>query len=680
MKCRIRTITVIVVGLLASIGHAQTVRRWDFNRIDDREGWEVRPGARGVVMGGALWLTVASTAEKSARFNEGIGNPVRFDPVMLSNIASSPQGLNIPAAQVTQVRLRILNLSPVTDFFLRWRAVGQEWEMPRGIGVPPPQSTHCSLKMDLKKWQEVTCYLDAGAQGIIDQIGIQLPIFSPPFRGDLWIDWIEVGRGPPKPVQPRPDVASVRVIPQIQIPHLSQSGFADAFKVLDECLIVDVPNQGFNYPYMGPGGYYGDLWHVLDTSMTLNGAKWANQSFAEGVMRGFREVQAEEPSGRIPGAGYRGERGQPADWSQTPRFFEVAYDIARRTNNAILRAEIYDTMRGYLDWWLGPERRDAKTGLVMAFGDDFDTLSEEVGWTYPPAVAAVDLNMAVAIGADRVARLAAALGWMDEATRYRQVFQDLSRDINSTLWDDKDGVYYNQDLSTGKARRRVLASTFEPLRFGIASAAQRDRLINRLTDPGEFNWGKIPLTTVAMTDTAYAEAKGNYTYSAWNGDVWTYRNLEAIKGLEDAGRPDLAAELNWATIKEFHENYHEYLLPSTGAGQGTNRYGWTASQYIEAIIEHLFGVDFDALEHRVRIAPHVPQELYGQDIGLSGLILPTGGDTRLSVHIYQTSRSAATIRIEITGALPRGDLVVALPGSGKENRVSMRHTLTATFR
>jgi len=679
MKHRSLVGAALALLLIATICEAQIARRWDFNKIDDREGWEMRPGARGVVMGGSLWLTVATTPGLSARLYEGIGEPIELDPVMRSPLVASARGLNIPAERATQVRLRILNLSPVTDLFLRWRTTGQDWELPMGWAAPPTQSKHCALKADLKQWQEVTCYLDRKEwRGVIDQIAIQLPTLSPPFRGDMWIDWIEIGSGAAQPVRPRPDVVSSHVVPRIQIPHISQAGFADAFKVLDECLVVDVPNQGFNYPYMGPGGYYGDLWHVLDTSLTLNGAKWVNQSFAEGVMRGFREVQAEEPNDRIPGAGYRGDRGQPADWSQTPRFFEVAYDVARRTSDAALRADIYDTMRRYLDWWVSAARRDAKSGFVMALGDDFDTLSEEVGWTYPPAVAAVDLNMAVMIGAERVSRLAAHLGKNDEAVRYKRLFQDLSGAVNR-LWDEKDGVYYNHDLSTGQPRRRVLASTFEPLRFGTASPAQRKRLIERLIDPKEFNWGKVPLTTIAMTDAAYEEAKGDYGFSAWNGDVWTYRNLEAIKGLEDAGRPDLAAELNWATIKEFHQNYHEYLLPSTGEGQGTNRYGWTASQYIEAVIEHLFGVDFDAIQRRVRIAPHVPKELYGQDIALRDLLLPTGGGTRLLVHVHQISPTAASIRVDITGPLPQGDLMVTLPGSGKERRVSMRHTLTTTF-
>lgn len=689
-----RSLASLIAGIFvllgaSTLGEARELYRWDFHKIDDRQGWEVRPGARGVVMGGALWLTLSFNPPHTALSYEFVGAQPISDVAEVRNLIASPRGLDLPVSAGTQVRLRILNLSPVTDLNLIWRAKDQEWNIGGGdtytLRKRPPQSQHCALKQDLKQWQEVTCYIDADWRGRVDQVAIR-PALYQQIRGDLWIDSIEIVQGVP-PVPPvRPDVMSPRVVPKVTIPGISQDGFADAFKVLDECLVIDVPTEGFTHPFMAPGGYYGDHWYALDTSLTVNAVKWVNQSFAEGVMRGFRDVQAVNPDGRIPGFGMLAS-GQVADISQTPRFFEVAYDVARRTRNASLRAEIYDTMRKYLDWWTSPAKRDADTGLIVALGDDVDTLSAVLGWRYPPGVLPIDLNMAVAVGADRTAKLAAHLGRKSEASRYRQLFQEISHSINATLWDEQTGVYYNYILagtdrrtgeSSAKWDRRVIAPTLEPLRLGIASVAQRERLINRLIDPNAFNWGKVPLTTVAMTDPSYVESQGNYNLGAWQGNVWIYRNIEVIKGLEEAGRPDLAAELNWSTIKIFHGNYWENLNHS-GAGQGTNRYGWTASQYVEAIIEHLFGVDYDAIEKRVRIEPRVPKELYGQDIALEALILPTGADTRLAVHIKQSAPTTARIRIEIEGKLPDSDLVVTLPGANKESRFAMRRSLSVNF-
>ena len=98
-----------------------------------------------------------------------------------------------------------------------------------------------------------------------------------------------------------------------------------------------------------------------------------------------------------------------------------------------------------------------------------------------------------------------------------------------------------------------------------------------------------------MTDKDYVEKTGRYDARVFFGNVITFRNLPIIAGLEDCGRHDLASELAWMTIKAFNHNYWEYLVSSTGKGEGENRYSFSASQYIQAIIEHLFGVDYDRM-------------------------------------------------------------------------------------
>lgn len=682
---------IVAAATLAFSGpacNAESLQRWDFDKSNDRQGWTIPEDARGVVMGGSLWLRLVPKEKDPAKILEpmyqvfgdmGEGNAV--NPEFGIEIVS-PRGLGFAAldGRNAQVRMKVLNLSPVTDLFLRWRTKEQTtgWGLLEGAegGFKQyTQSRHCALESDVKEWQEITCFLASQWHGAIDQIGIYVP---QNIRGDIWFASVELVNGLPEPVLPRPDVASVAVIPKVSIPGISQAGFTKAFRVLDENLMMDVPRLGFTHPFMSAGGYYNSTqsWWPMDTSLAVCGAKWANQGFAESVMRGFHDVQAENPDGRFDLWGRSAVRGQVGDVSQIPRIFEVAYDVARRTNDLQLRSEIYQTMQRYLDWWLSPVKRDSRTGLVSGVLEETQGAPEVEA---PLSVAPVDLNVAVAVGAARTAALAGSLGKAGDSKKYRQVFEDLSHAINSTLWDEHDGVYYNYDLRAGHTQKRLIVSTFNPLRLGIVPPARRDRLLKRMIDPTQFNWGKLPLTGLAMTEPDYAEAKGHFGDQSWFGDVWTELNLPIIAGLEESGRSDLAAELNWATIKAFHNNYREYLVPSTGEGQGAKDYTWSASQYIAAIVEHLFGVDFDAIRKQIRIAPNVPQELYGQDITLDDLILPAPQNTRLSVHINQSSATAATIRVNISGKLPKGDLLLMLPGAEKEKRMSMRRSFIAKF-
>ncbi len=248
-----------------------------------------------------------------------------------------------------------------------------------------------------------------------------------------------------------------------------------------------------------------------------------------------------------------------------------------------------------------------------------------------------------------------------EADRYLNDFKQLSSSINQYLWSEEDHVYYNYYVLEKKHERRLLCTTFDPLLLGIAPPDRVEKLIPVLLNPSLFNWGTRPLTTIARTEPDYVEATGAYDGRAWFGDIWTLRNLPVINGLEDAGKHDLAAELTWSTIKTFNSNYCEYIVPSTGSGEGVQRYGWSASQYIQAIIENLFGIDYDFLNKRLRIVPHIPKELMKQEIEINNLIIPSENDLRLDLKIKQVKEGKAIITIKLNGKLPQEMLEIGLP-------------------
>jgi len=625
--------------VFGSVHKESVLRRWNFDVMNDCEGWTIPDSVFGANMGGAIWLRIQQGKRPTPPVNwrqEVYAPPLRCE-------LTSPAGLAIPATSVKKVRMRVLNLSPETDGTVFWRTADKP-----DVDVGP---VRFSMKPDCKQWQEVVCHIDDRWQGVIDQIRIQPASFW--WRGDLWIDWIAITDGDVKAAPPRPDLCSDAVVPRLDVPGLSQQEFQDAFKVLDECLVVDVPLRGFNYPFLSPGGDYGENWWQLDGSLNLAGAKWVNQKFVDDVMRGFIEVQAQNPDGRIDLWGKSPARGQVADVSSIPRYFEAAYDVARRTAEASLRERIRQSMMQYLDYWFSPAKQDPQTGLIKAlFEETFGHHHND-----PDEVTPVDLNVAVAVGCYKVSVLSKKMGVLPQADLYRAKFNQLRESINRHLWNEATSGYYNYNLTRGAQTPRLICTTFDPLQLGIAPPERIRKLIPSLLNPALFNWGSRPVTSIAMTEPDYVEAVGPYDGRAWFGDIWTMRDLPIIAGLEDVGCRDLAAELNWSTITTFHANYCEYVVPSTGSGEGVQRYGWTASQYIQAIVEHLFGVDYDRLDARLRVCPHIPQALIGHEIALRNLIIPTGMDTRLDVAVTQTAPGQATILVNVQGRLPREHLV-----------------------
>ncbi len=641
---------------------SDSVHFWGFDRWNDREGWTCPEILNGSVTGGALWLSVqlVKKNEGERSWKEQVWGDSHNEQLV------SPKGLEINAEQFNKIAIRLRNLSPETDGFVRWRTTDK-----------PDVDAGCirfTMKPDCKDWQEVVCHMDEHWKGKIDQIMIQPAILWQ--RGDIWIDWISIKKGDIKKEIQHPDICSDAVVPQIKIPGISQNDFNDAFKVLDECIITNFPIYGFNYPVMSPGGYYGENWWQLDASLNVAGTKWTNQGFVEDMMRGFAGVQAQNPDGRIDLYGGSPVRGQVADVSSLPKYFEAAYDVARRSTDPVLQNTIYETMNKYLGYWFSSKKRDQSTGLITGvFEETFSNPHQN-----PGIIAPIDLNVAVAVGCFNTGKLGEYLGRKEESEKFQNDFEQLKENINKYLWSDSDQVYYNYNVLEKKHDKRLLCTTFDVLQLGIAPLDRIEKLIPKLLNPSLFYWGIRPLTTIARTEAGYMEATGPYDGKAWFGDIWTLRNLPVIKGLEDAGKHDLAAELTWSTIKTFNAKYCEYITPAQGTGEGVQRYGWSASQYIQTIIEHLFGIDYNSLDKRLRIIPHIPRELIGQELEISNLIIPTANRLRISLKVRKPDKGETAVSLKIIGnpgddelelflPVPESKMITAKDSKGKELRL-----------
>ena len=77
-----------------------------------------------------------------------------------------------------------------------------------------------------------------------------------------------------------------------------------------------------------------------------------------------------------------------------------------------------------------------------------------------------------------------------------------------------------------------------------------------------------------------------------------------------------------------------------GSGQGVVRYAWTASQYIQLILESIFGISIDAAAGTVCVRPMLCTELQKGKLYASEVPLPDGGT--LSVSIQNGAASVQT--------------------------------------
>lgn len=438
----------------------------------------------------------------------------------------------------------------------------------------------------------------------------------------------------------------------IIFPGITNEDIAYALECLDDCKQPMAEKYGFMHPYFTPGGAYGRQWWQLDSSLALSGYKWIDRSFSETSLWNFIESQKED--GRIclwgadtlPSKVAGGnELSQIDGVSSLPKLFEVTYYVLKGSDNEALKKSAYEMMKKYIEWWFNA-RLHKETGLISSVFEE--TFIPYLGSAME--YAAVDTNVEVFAGCHYTALLAKELGDEEYAKLLEERKASLKESINKYLWKEDAGAYYPYNLREKKNVDILMASTFNPLRFGIADGDKKEKLIKLLKDDSHFNINTIPLTSVSKKDKMFTTTEGDYIGNAsWSGNCWTLINEAVVRGLIDSGEEELAADLALKTLKAFNRNLAEFINPSDGKGHGVIKYAWTASQYLELLIEVIFGISYDAENREIVISPNLTEELRGEKLTLENLAVTK--DISLSLYIeggkadYKVSGDGVKVRV-----------------------------------
>lgn len=164
----------------------------------------------------------------------------------------------------------------------------------------------------------------------------------------------------------------------------------------------------------------------------------------------------------------------------------------------------------------------------------------------------------------------------------------LKEAINREMWDERDGIYYSQDIKFYKAERKFGNSVFHeglapswhtipykirfwgcflPLTFGICDEKRAERLCAHLRDEEVF--AHYGIRTLARNEKMYDLSKSSNP-SNWLGAVWIVSNYLIYEGLVRYGKRELAEKLRLATCEllernlEAHGEIFESYQPDTG--------------------------------------------------------------------------------------------------------------------
>lgn len=261
----------------------------------------------------------------------------------------------------------------------------------------------------------------------------------------------------------------------------------------------------------------------------------------------------------------------------------VVLGMKQGQNVLWVKDRYYQRLKKYLDYWFWYLDFD-KNGLAVWDSADHTGMDNQVLRAGPldaQIAEGVDLNCYLYRELLAMKILAEKLGETADVQLFAQQAEQLKERINTILWDEKDGFYYDRNERTGELIRYKSASSFTPLWAGIASPEQAKALIERhLLNPEEF-WLEYPLASWAKNEKGYYQQRKSGECT-WMGACWIPVNYMAMHGLVHYGYHEEAEQLAVRTFElvDGEEEVREFYNAETGIEQGLNPFwGWSTLGY-----------------------------------------------------------------------------------------------------
>jgi hypothetical protein len=196
-------------------------------------------------------------------------------------------------------------------------------------------------------------------------------------------------------------------------------------------------------------------------------------------------------------------------------------------------------------------------------------------------IAQADASAWMAFFARDMARIASELRDLAGSERYWVDRGKIQEAINSDLWDEVTGFYYDLNAD-GSFIAHKSYSGLVPLIAGVVPPERVPRILSSLRDPDEF-LSPAGVRSLSASSPLYVPGTaGHGVNSNWLGPVWVPMNYLLIESLTDID-PSLAEDVRDRVLNYVEADWrltgrlHEFFDADTGKGLGADEQaGWTA--------------------------------------------------------------------------------------------------------
>jgi neutral trehalase len=242
----------------------------------------------------------------------------------------------------------------------------------------------------------------------------------------------------------------------------------------------------------------------------------------------------QEPNGAIRSA-YNINTGLPETDQDNPEglglplFAWAEYNLYHKTANKKRIKDVIPILHKYIAWIDGVFKRPNGLYEAPLSAAGMVTSCREAA-CYP-----VDFNTIMAVNMLYMAALADILNDKEAGFQYKRQYFSLKTRINTLMWDNDDGFYYDIDRNEQRIKVKTLAG-YWPLLAEIPNDDKAERIIDKLSDPRFFG-SPHPFPSMAVNEPGFDE-----NGCGFRGSVYPHLTFMVIKGLERYQRWELARE------------------------------------------------------------------------------------------------------------------------------------------
>ena len=244
--------------------------------------------------------------------------------------------------------------------------------------------------------------------------------------------------------------------------------------------------------------------------------------------------QRQEPNGAIRWK-YDTKTDEPVldkdnpDGVGLPLFALAEYNLFHKSANKKRIKDVMPQLLKYMEWLDATFKKENGLYSVPLTATGMYNSPREKAY-YP-----IDFNACMAINASYMSALGDILNDKDISFQFRKMYFSIKTKINSLMWDNDTGFYYDLDKDEKRLNVKSIACYWTML-AEIPNADKADLLVEHLNNPETFGTDH-PFPTLSVDDPHFSEDGMGY-----NGSVMPEFDFMVIKGLEKYAQYEFARE------------------------------------------------------------------------------------------------------------------------------------------